>query len=120
MRTPSPGQVMAGVVNPNVIQSRRHYAPHEIIGANGYWIAAATIALLTGLGMVWAGVGFWFPLALAAMIFIAGGGIGGIGGTGGGIGGSHPSRPPSRVSTWERWGSRYCSSTATRSTRSVR
>ncbi len=75
MQTPVAGQLPAGAMNANVIQTRRQYAPNEIIGENIYWIVGSIVAFAIGLAMVWSGAGFWFPLVLAAFIFVVGGGI---------------------------------------------
>jgi hypothetical protein len=58
-----------------VIQSRRQYGPTEIIGNENFWIGASLTALFVGLIMWQAGLLFWFPLMLAAMIFLVGGAI---------------------------------------------
>jgi hypothetical protein len=58
-----------------VIQSRRQYGPTEIIGNENFWIGASLTALFVGLIMWQAGLLFWFPLMLAAMIFLVGGTI---------------------------------------------
>lgn len=72
--SPKAGQV-PGVTNVKILQSRRHYGPSEIIGRYSAWIAGALIALVGGLGMYFAGLGFWIPLTLAAFIFLVGGSI---------------------------------------------
>lgn len=72
---PRGGQVPAAANNANVIQTRRQYAPNELIGGNGYWIAASLLALVVGLGMWQTGQLFYFPLVLAGIIFVIGGGI---------------------------------------------
>ena len=43
----------AGGRSASVIQSRRQYAPSEIIGPTSYWVVGALIALAGGLAM-WA------------------------------------------------------------------
>jgi len=73
MFAPKPGQVPAVVANAAVLQSRRQFAPSEVIGANGFWIIGAIIALVGGLVMWWMGQQFYIPLALAALIFAYGG-----------------------------------------------
>src|ERR1700719_3333556 len=73
MFAPNPGQVPDVVNQAAVIQSRRQFAPNEIIGPNSWWIIGALIALVGGLGMWAAGAGFYIPLALAALIFLLGG-----------------------------------------------
>src|ERR1700716_3657347 len=73
MFAPKPGQGPDVVNQAAVIQSRRQFAPNEIIGPNSWWIIGALIALVGGLGMWAAGAGFYIPLALAALIFLLGG-----------------------------------------------
>ena len=73
MFAPKPGQVPEVAAQAAVIQSRRQFAPNEIIGPNSWWIIGALIALVGGLGMWTAGAGFYIPLALAALIFLLGG-----------------------------------------------
>ncbi len=75
INSPRTGQVPAVTNNANVIQTRRQYSPSEIIGGNGYWIAASLLALVVGLVMWQMGQLFYFPLALALLIFVIGGGI---------------------------------------------
>jgi MFS transporter, OFA family, oxalate/formate antiporter len=75
LKGPKTGQVPAATQNANVIQTRRQYAPSEIIGPGWMYLAGAAVALVGGLAMYFAGLGFWIPLALAALIFVAGGGI---------------------------------------------
>src|SRR5579862_5710149 len=73
MFAPKPGQVPEVANRGAVIQSRRQFAPNEIIGASRYWIIAGIVALCGGL-LMWAmGQQFYIPLALAALIFVAGG-----------------------------------------------
>ena len=75
MFAPKPGQVpIVGSISA-VIQSRRQFAPREVIGPNRPWIIAAFVALIGGLAMWGAGLQFYIPLALAALIFVVGGGI---------------------------------------------
>ena len=73
MFAPKPGQVPEVAAQAAVIQSRRQFAPNEIIGPNSWWIIGALIALVGGLGMWALGAGFYIPLALAALIFLLGG-----------------------------------------------
>jgi len=73
MFAPKPGQVPEVAGQAAVVQSRRQFAPNEIIGPNSWWIIGALIALVGGLGMWAAGTGFYIPLALAALIFLLGG-----------------------------------------------
>jgi MFS transporter, OFA family, oxalate/formate antiporter len=75
IRSPKPGQVPAAATNSNVLQSRRNYAPNEIIGGNDWWILASIFALGLGLVMWQTGYGFYFPLVLAVTIFLVGGAI---------------------------------------------
>ncbi len=74
LATPKPGQVPAVKASTN-LQSRRDYAPNEIIGPNTYWIAGFAFVALVGLAMWMAGALFYFPLVLAAIIFLIGGTI---------------------------------------------
>ena len=73
--SPKKGQVPETTSNANVIQSRRPYEPSDIIGPYSLWIAASVLALIVGLGMWQMGQLFYFPLVLAALIFLVGGGI---------------------------------------------
>jgi len=75
MFAPKPGQVpfVGGIAA--VIQSKRQFAPREIIGPNRLWIIAMIVALVGGLAMWGAGLQFYIPLALAALIFVVGGSI---------------------------------------------
>ena len=75
IRGPRTGEVPAVTANANVIQTRRQYAPSEIIGPTWAYVAGALVALVGGLAMYYSGLGFWIPLALAALIFGAGGAI---------------------------------------------
>ena len=75
MVSPKAGDVPATTTNANVIQSRRQYAPNEIIGDSSYWLIATVAVLAIGLTMWWTGLLFWFPLLLAALIMVAGGSI---------------------------------------------
>ena len=72
MASPKSGQVPAVTTNANVIQSRRQYAPSEIIGDSLYWIIGAAAVLALGLAMWWTGQLFWLPLVLAGIILIPG------------------------------------------------
>jgi MFS transporter, OFA family, oxalate/formate antiporter len=72
LASPKPGQTPAAVHNAANIQSRRQYTPAEIIGPTPIWIGGAIFALVVGLGMFYMGLGFWIPLALAALILIVG------------------------------------------------
>jgi MFS transporter, OFA family, oxalate/formate antiporter len=75
MFAPKPGQVPDVIAKGAVIQSKRQFAPNEIIGPNKFWIIASLVALGVGL-LMWAiGQQFYIPLALAALIFIGGGAI---------------------------------------------
>ena len=58
---PKAGQIPAVTSNANVIQTRRQYAPQEIIGPSGFWLAGTLIALVGGLAMYFLGQGFWIP-----------------------------------------------------------
>ena len=75
MYAPRKGQVPEVTTNANVMQSRRQFAPSEIIGPTSAWIAGTVVALVGGLAMFYMGYGFWIPLALAGLIFIAGSAI---------------------------------------------
>ena len=75
LAAPKAGQVMAAAVNSAVIQSRRDYAPGEIIGPNMAWIIGSAAALVIGLVMWQTGTLFYFPLVLAVFIFLVGGAI---------------------------------------------
>ncbi len=73
MFAPKPGQVPEVINKDAVQQSRRQFAPNEIIGPNSWWIVGAIIALVAGIGMAASGYTFYIPLALAALIFAYGG-----------------------------------------------
>jgi MFS transporter, OFA family, oxalate/formate antiporter len=73
--SPKSGQVPTTTGNANVIQTRRQYAPSEIIGPTSLWVMASLIALAGGLAMYFTGLGFYIPIALAAFIFLVGGGL---------------------------------------------
>ena len=75
IRGPRTGEVPETTANANVIQTRRQYEPSELIGPTWLWIAGLLVALAGGLAMFYAGLGFWIPLTLAALIFGAGGAI---------------------------------------------
>jgi MFS transporter, OFA family, oxalate/formate antiporter len=75
MFAPKPGQVPITGGNAAVIQSRRQFAPSELIGPALPWMIALGIALVGGLTMWWIGQQFYIPLALAILIFAVGGGI---------------------------------------------
>ena len=73
MFAPLAGQVPVVVNKDRVQQSRRQFAPNEIIGPYSWWIAGAIIALVGGLGMWALGQSYYIPLALAILIFGYGG-----------------------------------------------
>ena len=73
MFAPLAGQVPLAVKKASVQQSRRQFAPNEIIGPNSLWITGAIIALVVGLGLWALGQTFYIPLALAILIFGYGG-----------------------------------------------
>ena len=75
MQTPRTGQVPAVAGNANVIQSRRQYAPTELIGPANWWMIASALTCVVGLIMWQMGHLFYFQLVLAAMIFLVGGSI---------------------------------------------
>jgi MFS transporter, OFA family, oxalate/formate antiporter len=75
LRAPRAGEVPEVVARTLVIQSRRQYAPSEVIGPTSYWIAGALVALICGLIMWAVGLQFYIPLALAALMFVGGGAI---------------------------------------------
>src|SRR5258706_3338585 len=65
MFAPKPGQVPEVVALAAVAQSRRQFAPNEIIGPNSWWIIGALIALVGGLAIWAAGAPVYIPLAHA-------------------------------------------------------
>jgi OFA family oxalate/formate antiporter-like MFS transporter len=73
MLAPKKGEVPDAIYRRTVYQTRRQFAPNEIIGPNSWWITGVLIALAGGLAMWAAGAQFYIPLALAALIFIFGG-----------------------------------------------
>jgi len=73
MFAPLAGQVPVVVNKDAVQQSRRQFAPSEIIGPNSWWIIGAIVALVVGLGLWAIGQTFYIPLALAILIFGYGG-----------------------------------------------
>ena len=73
LKTPKPGQVPETTRNTKVIQNTRQFAPSEIIGPTNFWIIGSVIALVGGLAMWAVGQQFYIPLALAVLIFGAGG-----------------------------------------------
>jgi MFS transporter, OFA family, oxalate/formate antiporter len=75
LRAPRSGEVPEAQVKGTLVQSRRQYAPHEVIGPNSAWIAGAVVALVGALAMWFMGMQFYIPLALATLIFGAGGAI---------------------------------------------
>jgi OFA family oxalate/formate antiporter-like MFS transporter len=75
MFAPKPGQVPVVAGNASVIQSRRQFAPSEIIGPSAAWLFSAIVALVGGLVMWYLGQAFYIPLALAMLIFVIGGTI---------------------------------------------
>jgi MFS transporter, OFA family, oxalate/formate antiporter len=75
LASPKPGQVPQAGQNTANVQSKRQYQPSEIIGPTTYWILGSVVALVGGLAMYAAGLGFWIPLALASLILIVGGAI---------------------------------------------
>jgi OFA family oxalate/formate antiporter-like MFS transporter len=72
---PKPEQLSAVPQNQTVVQTRRQYAPTEIIGPGLWWIVASVVALAIGAAMWSMGQLFNFQLVLAAFIFVVGGGI---------------------------------------------
>jgi MFS transporter, OFA family, oxalate/formate antiporter len=74
LRSPRSGEV-PDALHSGVIQSRRQYAPSELIGPTPYWAVGALIALVGGLAMWVTNLQFYIPLALAAFIFVAGGAV---------------------------------------------
>jgi OFA family oxalate/formate antiporter-like MFS transporter len=75
MFAPKPGQVPDVIGKAAVIQSKRQFAPNEIIGPSRLWIIASLVALGGGILMWVMGLQFYIPLALAALIFVVGGSI---------------------------------------------
>jgi OFA family oxalate/formate antiporter-like MFS transporter len=73
MFAPKRGQVPDAINRGAVFQTKRQFAPNEIIGPNSWWIVGALIALLGGVAMWAMGAQFYIPLALAALIFFVGG-----------------------------------------------
>jgi OFA family oxalate/formate antiporter-like MFS transporter len=73
LRAPAPGQVPNVAPQSKVIQSLRQFSPTEVIGPTPFWIAGATIALAGGFVLWSFGLQFYFPLALAILIFAYGG-----------------------------------------------
>src|SRR5215510_10760260 len=75
LRSPRSGEAPEPGLRANVLQSRRQYAPSELIGPNPYWIAGAVLALGGGIVLWWSGLQFYIPLALAGFIFLVGGSV---------------------------------------------
>jgi MFS transporter, OFA family, oxalate/formate antiporter len=75
LRAPRPGEVPEAVAKGAIAQSRRQYTPTELIGPTSYWLVGAILALAGGLAMWAVDLQFYIPLALAALIFVAGGAI---------------------------------------------
>jgi OFA family oxalate/formate antiporter-like MFS transporter len=75
LRSPRAGEVPEVTANAAVAQSRRQFAPSEVIGPSPYWIAGAFLALGCGAAMWMSGLQFYIPLALAIFIFVAGGSV---------------------------------------------
>ncbi len=75
MFAPKPGQVPVVAGKASVIQSRRQFAPSEIIGPSAAWVFSAVVALVGGLVLWYLGQQFYIPLALAILIFVIGGTI---------------------------------------------
>jgi OFA family oxalate/formate antiporter-like MFS transporter len=73
--SPKKGQTPEASFNANVLQTRRQYAPNDIIGPNIYWIVGSIAALVGGLAMYYAGLGFYIPIALAGFIMLVGGSV---------------------------------------------
>ncbi|MBV8659412.1 MAG: MFS transporter [Burkholderiales bacterium] len=74
MATPKSDQVPEAVVSKH-LQSRRQFAPTEIIGTARAWVIAALMALGGALALWACGQQFYIPLFLAGMIFTVGTGI---------------------------------------------
>ena len=73
MFAPKKGQVPEVTSNAAVIQSRRNFAPREIVGPRRAWGILASLAL-GGALLMWAlGLQFYIPLALALFILVVGG-----------------------------------------------
>ena len=72
--SPSEGDVPR-VTSSNLVQTRRDFTPMEIIGPQSYWIVGAFAVAVLGLAMWQTGILLYFPLTLAAVIFIFGGAI---------------------------------------------
>ncbi|WP_342361069.1 OFA family MFS transporter [Terrarubrum flagellatum] len=73
--SPRPGQAPPAPQTAVNVQSRRQYAPNEIIGPNNMWIIASLATLAIGLVMWSLGQLFYLPLVLAVLIFAVGGAI---------------------------------------------
>src|SRR5215471_11690795 len=75
LRTPRTGDVPDVIDSGTVVQSRRQYAPSEVIGPTSAWAIGAVLALAGALAMWFAGYVFYIPLALAGLIFVLGGSV---------------------------------------------
>src|SRR5262249_12145661 len=72
---PKPEEVPVAIQSRVVAQTRRQFAPTEVIGPATWWLAAAALALVIGIAMWSVGELFNFQLVLAAFIFIVGSAI---------------------------------------------
>jgi MFS transporter, OFA family, oxalate/formate antiporter len=75
LRAPGAGEVPAPVINAALVQSRRQYAPGEVIGPAPTWLVGALVALVGAVAMWLTGLQFYIPLALAILIMVAGGAV---------------------------------------------
>jgi OFA family oxalate/formate antiporter-like MFS transporter len=75
LRAPRSGETPEATASAAVLQSRRQYSPSELIGPTAYWVVGSIVALVGGLAMWFAGLQFYIPLALAGLIFFAGGAV---------------------------------------------
>ena len=75
LRAPRSGEVPVASARGAVLQSKRQYAPSELIGPTSYWIVGAFVALAGAIIMWTSGLAFYIPLALAAYIMLVGGAV---------------------------------------------
>jgi OFA family oxalate/formate antiporter-like MFS transporter len=75
LRAPRAGETPEAAVNTAVVQTRRQFAPADVIGPTRYWIGGAVLALAGGIAMWMNGLEFYIPLALAGFIFLVGGAV---------------------------------------------
>jgi OFA family oxalate/formate antiporter-like MFS transporter len=75
LRSPRSGETPEVTGNSAIIQSRRQYAPSEVIGPTSVYVVGAVVALIGGIVMWVMGLQFYIPAALAVLIFVAGGSV---------------------------------------------